>query len=359
MHVCAECGKKMATAGGLEIHMEIAHRPQSPRVSEAVTEAAGAAGAGAYVAPAIDIVPLERPRGQSKLTAVPVIAFAIIALLVAGVASALVRNDKSPSTPLAMVQASADTTAGAKTAQVSATVKGASGALASGISVDGGFDFGNRRASLEVDPSKFGLTGVGKIEAIADYSSGFVMYMKFPPQLSSQLGGKPWVKFDLSALLKQAGVDVDLGALTQGQSNDPTSGLQLLRGADSVVTVGTEDIRDTQTTHYRLVVDLEKAIANAPASERDALTKMANLYTVKTFPVDVWLDAQGRVSRFQQTTDPSTFHLPAGLSTQNNPFTAGPITVTYELYDFGSEVDVSIPPADQVTDLNQLLQKGR
>ena len=340
----------MATAGGLEIHEELAHRPDSPRVS---------APAGAAVADVDDIVPLERPRRQSKVKGRPLIAFAIVALLVAGVASALVRSNEGPSNPLAMVRAAASTTADAGTAQVSATIKTTSGPLANGVSVDGGFDFDNHRASLEVDPSKFGVSGVGKIEAIADYSSGFVMHMKFPPALSSKLGNKPWVKLDVGSFLKQAGIDVDLGAITQGQSNDPTSGLRLLRGADSVVTTGTEAIRGTDTTHYRLVVNLDKAIAQAPASQRDALTKLTNLYTIHTFPVDVWLDAQGRLRRFQQTIDPSTIHLPAGLSGPANPFAAGPVTMTYELYDFGSQVDVNIPPADQVTDLNQLIRQGR
>lgn len=350
----------MATAGGLEIHMELAHRPDAPRLQAEPVPAMAGAPAGSAAPTAIDIVPLERPRRQSKLTAVPVIALAIVALLVAGIASAFVRNNQGPSTPLAMVQAASSTTADAGTARVSVTIKGGSGPLADGITVDGGFDFDNRRASLEVDPSKFGVSGVGKIEAIADYSSGYVMYMKFPPQLTSELGGKPWVKIDVGSVLKQAGINVDLGALTQGQSNDPTSGLQLLRGADSVVTLGPETIRGTDTTHYRLAVNLDKAIAAAPASERDAMTKLANLYTVHTFLMDVWLDAQGHVRRFQQTIAPSTLRLPPGLSTKDNPLlTAGPITTTYELYDFGVQVDAQVPPADQVTDLNDLLQQGR
>ncbi|MBV8235329.1 MAG: hypothetical protein JO075_06480 [Acidimicrobiia bacterium] len=370
MHVCPECGKKMATMGGLEIHMDLAHRPAARAGARAEPDAdltavpataAAAAVPGAARIPARgDVLPRERPHTGSKLTAVPVIALAIVALLVAGVASALVRRDTGPTTPLAMVEAAASTTSATRTAQVSVTVKGGSGALANGITVDGGFDFSNRRATMVIDPSRFGISGirgVGKIQAIADYSSGFVLYMKFPPELSPELAAKPWVKIDVGALLKQAGVDTDLGALTQGQSNDPTSGLQLLRGADSVVTVGTEEIRGEPTTHYRLVVDLDKAIANAPASQRDALTKLAKLYTVHTFPVDVWLDAQGRVHRFQQTVDPSTIHLPAGLPAQAVGL-GGPITTTYELYDFGSEVDAQVPPPDQITDLGSLLQQG-
>jgi len=328
--------------------MELSHKADSRPAAEPELVAAP---------PRIDVLPLERPRGESKLTGVPLIAFAIVALLVAGIASALARRNEGPSTPLAMVQASASTTADAGTAKVSVTAKSSSGPLAREITVDGGFDFASRRASMEVDVSKFGLSGIGKIEAVADYSSGLVMYMKFPAQLASELGGKPWVKMDVGALLKQAGLDVDLGALTQGQSADPTSGLQFLRGADSVVTVGIEDVRGTPTTHYRLVVNMDKPVADAPADQRDALAKFVNIYTVHTFPVDVWLDAQGRVRRYQQTIDPSTIRLPAGVPSKDNPFT-GPITTTYELYDFGSPVDVKIPPTDQTTDLSTLLKNA-
>jgi hypothetical protein len=276
-----------------------------------------------------------------------IIAFAIVALLLAGVASAFVRRNEKPSTPLALVQASASTTADAGTAKVVVT--------ANGITVDGGFDFDSRRATLAVDGSKFGVPGVSKIDAVIDYSDNLVMYMKFPPQLSSELGGKPWVKFDVGSLLKQSGVNVNFSALTQGQSADPTSGLGLLRGADSVVNVGTEQVRGTDTTHYRLVVNLDKAVADAPGGQRDALQQLVNLYTVHTFPVDVWLDSDGRVRRFQETIDPATIRMPAG---SRSPFT-GPLTVKYEMYDFGSPVDVKLPPADQVTDLSQLLKQGR
>jgi len=351
VHVCPECGKKMATAGGLEIHIELAHKADAPAQAMPEAETAVAPAAAA-------VVPLERPRRQSKLTAVPFIAMAIVALLVAGVATALTRRNESPSTPLAMVQASASTTQHAGTARVSATIKGLSGPLTNGITIDGGYDFDNRRADMEIDPSKFGVPGVGRIEAIADYSSGLVMYMKFPSQIASELGNKPWVKVDLGAFLKDAGLDVNLGSLTQGSSNDPTQGLNMVRGADSVVAVGTEEVRGTPTTHYRVTVNLDRAIAEAPADQRQALTQLASLYTVRTFPIDVWIDSSGRMNRYQQTIDPTTIHLPACTPARANPFTT-PITMTYELYDFGSEVDVNIPPADQVTDLNQLIHQGR
>jgi hypothetical protein len=348
----------MATAGGLEIHMQMAHAPEP--VAGVPMPLAAAAAPVAHAAVSIPGIGLERPRRSAgtrttSLTAAPLIAAAIVALLVAAVGTAFVRRN-GPSA-LAIVQASATTTADAKTARVSATVKTDSGPLANGITVDGGFDFASRRARLEIDPAKFGAPEVGKIQAIADYSSGFVIYMKFPPDVAQELGGKPWVKLDFGALMRDQGVDVDIAGLFQGQSNDPTSGLRLVRGADNVVRVGPEQIRGTDTTHYRLDVNLDKAIADASTpTERDALTKLANLYTVRTFPVELWLDGDGRVRQFQESLDTATIRLPAALQTKGNPL-SGHVTITYDLYDFGSFVDVNLPPPDQVTDLNKALKQ--
>src|SRR5438067_659504 len=101
----------MATGGGLEIHIELAHKANAAAPEETLV-----AEQAEVASPArIEVVPMERPRSQSKLTAVPFIALAIISMLVAGVATALVRHNEKPSTPLAMLQASASTTADAGT----------------------------------------------------------------------------------------------------------------------------------------------------------------------------------------------------------------------------------------------------
>ncbi|GEM_PF-1411981 len=352
MHICDECGKKMATAGGLEIHMELAHKPARPARPEVGAEP----GFAPPVPARVDVLPMERSRRQSSpLTAVPYIAMAIVALLVAGVASALVRRNAS--SPLAMVQAAATTTADAKTAHVITTIKADSGPLADGgINVDGGFDFDTRRAALEIDGSQVGAPELGKLQAIVDYDGGLVVYMKVPDSLASDLGGKQWMQVDVGALMQQQGMDIDLGSLLQGQSNDPTQGLGMVRGADNVVKIGTDTIRGVQTTHYQLTVDLDKAIADAPTPEaRDSLQKLSNLYTVRKLPVDLWLDDQGRVRRFQESLNSGTIRLPNNLLTQGDPF-AGHVTLTYDLYDFGRPVDVTLPPSSQVANINELLK---
>jgi hypothetical protein len=79
---------------------------------------------------------------------------------------------------------------------------------------------------------------------------------------------------------------------------------------------------------------------------------LADLYVAKSVPIDVWLDSQGRLRRYEQVTDPANLKLPA--QSQAAAMTAGAITIHVELFDFGSTVDVNLPPADQVADLSQL-----
>src|SRR4051812_14398707 len=100
----------MATHGGLEIHMEMGHDPEPVASHDArvAPVAAVAPTAAADLLP--EVIPgvgLERPRRTARtrtgtgLSAVPLIAFAIVALLVAGVATAVTRRN-GPSA-LAMV----------------------------------------------------------------------------------------------------------------------------------------------------------------------------------------------------------------------------------------------------------------
>jgi hypothetical protein len=85
MHVCPECGKKIATAGGLEIHGELAHRATPPVVAEPE--------------PSFVVVvdtPPTRPASTPLLRGydptLPLTALLVLALLLAGIAVALHRT---------------------------------------------------------------------------------------------------------------------------------------------------------------------------------------------------------------------------------------------------------------------------
>lgn len=125
-----------------------------------------------------------------------------------------------------------------------------------------------------------------------------------------------------------------------------------MQGASKVTKVGSESIRGVKTTHYAVVIDVDKAVLAAPPAAQDAMRQLAGLYTVKTLPLDVWLDAQQRVRRYQQTLDLSTLKLPAAAKANN--VLGSQLSIKFELYDFGAPVDVQVPAPDQVTDLAQL-----
>jgi len=334
----------MATAAGLEIHQQLSHAEATPAPAPAF------AGPDVSVARVEDVPPIVRPRQKGARSKVPTLAFAIVILMIAGIASAVLRSNRSP---LSLVQSAGAATTDTKTAKMAVTIKSTSGALANGATVDGAFDFENRRGLMTMDPTQFGAPGIGKVQVVFDYSSGFVMYMKFPPEMARQLGNKAWIKIDVAALAKQSGSNVDLGSLMQGQSNDPTSGLALLRAADEVDKLGTEPIRGVGTTHYRIQVDVQKAVADAPADLREELSQLQKMVGGGPMTADAWIDGDNHVRRFEMVINGSAFgELPASA------LGTGQITISYDLYDFGAPVDAAVPPADQVTNFQDVLKRG-
>jgi len=212
------------------------------------------------------------------------------------------------------------------------------------IKITGEADYQAHRGHMLIDLSQFGLPGP-PIDAVFDNAT---VYEKFPSALGAALPpGKSWVKVDLATAGQSIGVDAS--GLSQSQAGDPSQTLDYLRGAsDNITRVGTEDVRGTQTTHYRAVVDLNKAAAQSPTA-RDAIKSTVKLLGSSTQPVDVWVDTDGRVRRMKYTVDLSKSKVPT--STAGVP---GSVTFTLELFDFGLPVQAQLPPADQVVDLSTL-----
>ncbi len=200
------------------------------------------------------------------------------------------------------------------------------------VSGDGIVDLTNGRGAVTLDLGGLGGSLVnGPVETVLAPEGLFV---KLPPSLLA--GSKPWVKIDLSTVAGAAGVN--LGSAGQLQSVDPNQVLQFLEGAaDSMKKVGEERVRDTETTHYRGTLDLNKAAAVAPPELQEPIRQAITGLGTATMPANVWIDDQGRMRRLRLQTGGGG----------NDP--AG--TLEIELYDFGAPADVRVPPADQVTDL--------
>lgn len=170
--------------------------------------------------------------------------------------------------------------------------------------------------------------------------TGDVFYMRssaFPKAVSQ---GKEWIKLDIAKLAKQQGVD--LGGFLNA-SPTPTNALAYLTGATTVKKVGSEVVRQTNTTHYKVTVDLRRAAARAEGSEQAALKRVVSSGKLNTLPLDVWVDGNGYIRKVDY------------LEHEGNQQAAD---VAMELHDFGHPISIKAPPRNAVVDLMNALQPG-
>jgi hypothetical protein len=101
MHTCTECGKTMATAGGLDIHMEMVHPAPAPvpvlePVLQELAVPAAAPTPRVETRTSAPAAPLQLPAFLRRYDpTVPLTALLVLALFLAGVFSAVERGSES------------------------------------------------------------------------------------------------------------------------------------------------------------------------------------------------------------------------------------------------------------------------
>ena len=249
-------------------------------------------------------------------------------------------NGGSDQTPQQIVFATASETAGAGSSKIAMSIGLGDAAAAQGmpssIEAEGSFDYESRTGLLTMGlPLQPGQAPVDVEMRLLQN----VMYMKFPAEMSAAFGGKPWVKIDLEVAAEAAGAD--LGALSSAAAADPTQSLAQLRGvSDDVTEVGEEELRGVNVTHYKLTINVEKAIAETPEAQREMVRSSLEKLGVESLPAEVWIDDDGRLRKMTQ---------------QITVEGAGTTDVTIELYDFGTDVNVEAPAEADVVDLTSML----
>jgi hypothetical protein len=149
-----------------------------------------------------------------------------------------------------------------------------------------------------------------------------VMYMR-----SADLGtGDTWLKIDLS--------DPDSLFGMIGKATDPEVMFKAMESPKKLELVGTEEVDGTQTNHYRITMDPARYLEamEFPAAMADMMPK--ELVT------EMWVDADDLPRKFTQTVEVpgSGGGAPMSSTTQG----------TYS--DFGADVEIEAPPADEVTE---------
>lgn len=178
---------------------------------------------------------------------------------------------------------------------------------------------GQARFSDDGMEMKASSTGAQAMELIL---LGQAMYMK-----SAELGtGDTWIKIDLS--------DPDSLFGMIGKATDPEIMFEAMQSPKLLELVGTEDVDGVATNHYRITMDPSQYLAamEFPAAMADMLPK--ELVT------EMWIDADNLPRKFTQTIEvPSAAGGAATSSTTEGTYS-----------DFGTDVEIEAPPADEVTE---------
>ncbi|HEU4450419.1 MAG TPA: hypothetical protein VFR63_10630 [Gaiellaceae bacterium] len=231
------------------------------------------------------------------------VPFALAAALVLAACGGSESAAPEPPTTIDVAQAAART-ADAGSARFSITAEGGPAG-----SFTGEGELAGRRGRLELHFAE-AAGGLFPAHVEAVYVEG-ALYVRFSglagllPGLAT--GGKEWLRVDLGADGEALGEYLDLGG------GDPTRVLETLEAAGAFAEVAGEQVRGVETTRYRGTV----------ASDR----------------VDVWVGEDGLVRRVAVRA-------------------RGGADVRLELFDFGADVEVERPSADEVAELGDLLQGG-
>jgi hypothetical protein len=271
------------------------------------------------------------PRHRPSL----VLATVVVATAFVILASSLAAGARPAADDASRISKSGDELAKAGGAKFRGTTSSGSGANGGTVTFDGSLDFKTRAGEYSVDAAAIGLQGTGKVHTVV---AGGVLYLSLDalqgvdPSSSPDLAGKKWLKLDPKVF----------GGGGQIGQSDPNGSLDALRGVKGgVKRVGSEKVRGTRTTRYRVSIDADQAVNNAPEDQRDEVRNTVGALGSKTIPADVWVDAKGRLRKVR-------LHVAASSTTTKG-------SVSFEYFDLGTQVNVEAPSANEVVDFQDLL----
>jgi hypothetical protein len=242
--------------------------------------------------------------------------------------------------PAVIAEAAARTTA-ARTARIATLVRVVEPGGQQRFGGQGRFDFERRAGemTLRLIEGEAGAVG-GNAKAVFVDST---VYYQLPP--GALAGGRRWIQLDLQNVADAS--SLDFGPLVQGSQADPTQYLLWLSALGPGITkIGEEDVRGVPTSRYRAAVDLNLLEEQAPPGKEAEwaayVQTLRDRLGLAFIPVEVWVDDEGLIRRFNHEY---------GFSTEGTT-----AVVTTELFDFGIPVNASAPPPDQVVTLNDVIR---
>jgi len=290
---------------------------------------------------------LRTHRGRRRVTSLATV-IGLAAVLTACSSSSSGESPGAAKAPKVLLSAY-EQTVGGKTADValsetvSVTPNGKATRQAA-VTATGSVDFASGNGQFTFQS---GQTGDFAIRFISP-----VLYIQPPTADTSELpAGKTWGSINLNTLA-EAKLGASLAELSEG-SQEFTQTLSYLQAVSTtgITTVGLATIRGVPTTEYKATVDLAKAASLKSPQAQAALKSLESKVHTSTEPVQVWLDAQGRVNQMSYQVQASIAAGASSGSGTTSPSADEYVTSTINYFDFGTQVSVVAPPSGQVADL--------
>ncbi|MEU6072811.1 hypothetical protein [Micromonospora sp. NPDC047074] len=208
----------------------------------------------------------------------------------------------------------------------SVTVKMQGTAGGEKISVQGVVDLGDPFKAEMTTPGEDGAPTVVRMV-------GGVIYVEIPEKERASLGGKRWMKLDLSAAGDQSGMNFS----KQFEDVDPTKQVKTLLATEGVTVVGEETVNGARTVHYTVTAPVATYLGQLDAKLRAGVEAEYAKQGIKDIKIDLWVDEQYQPRR-------------AGM----NMGKMGEFTVDYT--DYGKPVNIETPAPAETADFAEMLK---
>lgn len=210
------------------------------------------------------------------------------------------------------------------------------------VEVEGEVDFeGERRRLTFVGPD-------GDLDMVFD---GSVVYIELPAT-----EGDDWARIDLDRLLDD---ELGMGGPGALPFQDPADNLRVLEGtALEASELGTDDVDGTETTNYRVIIDLRAAGEEADDPDvADAVERTADRTGLEELELQVWVDDDDLIRRVEYRLDLHQIEVSEqdangdGGTVEADPEGATILRIEYR--DFGQDLEIEVPEDAQIVDIDE------
>ncbi|MEU8410460.1 hypothetical protein AB0C19_30045 [Micromonospora sp. NPDC048842] len=162
---------------------------------------------------------------------------------------------------------------------------------------------------------------------------GAVIYVEIPAEDRAGMDGKRWMKMDMGAAGKQAGMNFG----KQFEDIDPTKQVKTLLATEGTKVVGQETVDGTATVHYTVTTPMATYLAQLDEKLRAGVEQQMTKMGVKDITTDLWVDEQYRPRRAALKMGP-----------------LGDLVMDYT--DYGKAVTIETPPTAETLDFAEMLK---